>query len=199
MATTPIDLLDADELFMLGLQASGNGDSASAIGCFKLAVTRDERHAKAHWALAAEYAALKMPDRAAQHFARSVELDPQQPVARFQYGLLLLTSGDVPQAQAVWEPLDALSEGDPVRLFKQGLLLMVRDEFGQALTCLRAALAHSRLDPALGRDIEMTIGRIEQAQSTGADTSAAPATPATDSLESHLAFSAYRSGSDDTH
>jgi tetratricopeptide (TPR) repeat protein len=91
---TALDALDADELLMLGLRANavGGGDS---LGFFKLAVAHDPAHAKAHWALASEYASLRMPERAREHFARAVELDPAQPVARFQYGLLCLTQGDV--------------------------------------------------------------------------------------------------------
>lgn len=196
MTADPLDLLDANEFFMLGLQSSGNGDSGSAIGYFKLALSRDERHARAHWALAAEYAALKMPDRGTQHFARAVELDPHQPMARFQWGLLLLTSGEIDKAQSVWEPLDALDAHDPVRLFKQGLLLMVKDEFEQSLHTLRGALARPGLDPALARDVEMTISRVEQAQTSGADNLAGTSAPVSESLETHLAFSAYRSVSD---
>src|SRR5262245_58116607 len=175
MSTTPLDLLDADELFMLGLQSSVKGDSGSALGYFKLALSKSPSHAKAHWAIAAEYAALKMPERAAPHFASAVELDPNQSVARFQYGLLLLTGGQISQAEAVWEPLDSLAATDPVRLFKQGLLHMVRDEFDKALATLRDALAQPGIDAALGRDVEATIARIEAAQRDGV---AAPATPA---------------------
>ena len=205
MTAAPLELLDADELFMLGLQSGTAGDAGSAIGYLKLALAKSPSHAKAHWALAAEYAGLKMPDRAAQHFASALELDPTQPVARFQYGLLMLTSGQLGQAEAIWEPLGELDAQDPVRLFKDGLLHMVRDEFDAALASLRAALARPALDPALARDIEMTIGRIEQAQREGAapsgvgevtdrDAAGAPAV----SIESHLALSAYRTGGSDS-
>jgi Flp pilus assembly protein TadD len=196
-----LDILDADELFMLGMQSAAAGDSGSAIGYFKLALVKAPTHAQAHWAIAAEYASLKMPERAAEHFARAVELNPSQPLARFQYGLLMLTSGLVEQAQSIWEPLDELDPQDPVRLFKQGLLHMVRDEFDTALKLLRDALAQPSIDPALARDVEMAIGRIEQAQQAGpgSDAAAKPAAAAEDaasgvSLESHLALSAYRTG-----
>src|SRR5687767_8793798 len=99
MNAAPLELLDADELLMLALQASGGGDSAAAIAYLKLALSKAPSDARAHWAIAAEYAALKMPERAAQHFASSVELDPAQPVARFQYGLLMLTSGRIAEAE----------------------------------------------------------------------------------------------------
>jgi tetratricopeptide (TPR) repeat protein len=199
MNAAPLDLLEPDELLMLALQASGAGDSAAAIAYLKLALSKAPADARAHWAIAAEYAALKLPERAAQHFASAVELDPQQPVARFQYGLLMLTSGRIDEAQAIWEPLAALSPDDPVRLFKEGLLHMVRDEFDAALASLRAALAQPGLDPALGRDVEMTIGRIEEVQkgnAVQAPAAAMPAkeAPAGESVESHLALSAYRTG-----
>ncbi|HEV7913039.1 MAG TPA: hypothetical protein VGP22_04690 [Albitalea sp.] len=201
MNAAPLDALDADELFMLGLQSSTAGDSGSAVGYFKLALSKSASHAKAHWALAAEYAALKMPDRAALHFASAVELDPHLTVARFQYGLLMLTGGQVAQAESIWEPLGSLEPRDPIRLFKEGLLHMVRDEFDAALSSLRTALAHPSLDPALARDVEMTIGRIEAVQKTGAASSTAEAAPDRDasnapavSIESHLALSAYRTG-----
>ena len=68
MLATPLDQLDADELFLLGMRSSAAGDSASAIGYLKLALAQSNTNAKAHWALATEYAALQMPDRSAKHF-----------------------------------------------------------------------------------------------------------------------------------
>lgn len=203
MNAAPLDLLEPDELLMLALQASGRGDSASAIAYLKLTLSKAPSDARAHWAIAAEYASLNLPERAAEHFATSVELDPKQPVARFQYGLLMLTSGRLGEAESIWEPLAELSPTDPVRLFKEGLLHMVRDEFAPALSSLRAALAQPGIDAALGRDVEMTIARIEEAQKDlGAAASATDPTDAAaaaESVESHLALSAYRTGSSGTH
>jgi Flp pilus assembly protein TadD len=205
MTAAPLELLDADELFMLGLQSSTAGDSGSAIAYLKLTLSKAPSHAKAHWALGAEYAGLNMPDRAAEHFASAVELDPAQPVARFQYGLLMLTNGQLERAEAIWEPLEELQTNDPVRLFKEGLLHMVRDEFEAALSSLRAALAQPALDRTLARDVEMTIARIEQQPRPA---QAAPNGPASEpdvgvpvvSVESHLALSAYLTGgSDNSH
>jgi len=198
-----LDRLDADELFMLGLKASTAGDSGSALACLKLCIAKAPDHARAHWALAAEYAALRMPERATTHFARAVELDPAQPVARFQYGLLRLTSGDTAGAESIWAPLDALSEEDPVRRFKRGLLHMVRDQFHEALALIQAASDDPAVDPALRNDMQMIIARIESARTAGvagrcADPShtAPAATPAVEdrSVQSHLAFTAYASG-----
>lgn len=200
-----LDALDADELLTLGLRASAAGAAAEALGYFKLAVSRQHDHAKAHWALAAEYAALPMPERAREHFARAVELDPGQTVARFQYGLLCLTQADLVQAEAVWAPLDELHPEDPLRLFKQGLLDMVADRFDSALALIRRAMADASVDPALRRDMAMTIANIESAlQAAGATAQAplqdgpAPEEPGGDvTIESQLALSAYRIGGSD--
>ena len=99
----PLELLETDELLALGLRASAAGDAASALSFFKGALARHPRHAQAHWMLGAEYAALQLSDRAHEHLARAVELDPAQPVARFQLGLLRLTRGDVEGAQQTWQ------------------------------------------------------------------------------------------------
>lgn len=196
-----LDALDADELLMLGLRAEAEG-SGESLGFFKLAVARDPAHAKAHWALAAEYASLRMPDRAHEHFGRAVELDTQQPVARFQYGLLCLTQGDVAQAQALWQPLDRLDADNPIRLFKRGLLEMVGDRFDMALALIRRAMAHPGVDPALQRDMAMTIGNIEASVSCAASEAATPATTEGEEelpIESQLAISAYHGGGSGSH
>lgn len=199
----PLDVLDAQELFALGLRASTGGNSAAALAYLKRAVTKAPDHAQAHWALAAEYAALRMPDRAAEHFARTIAIAPDQPIARFQYGLLRLTSGDVAMATSLWAPLDTLPPDHPVRQFKQGLLHMVADEFEPALERIRAAASHPNVDPALRRDMEMTISRIETARAAPpTDATATPqpnAEPADVSAHSHLALSAYSSGGGRRH
>ncbi len=186
------DSLDAEELVMLGLRAAAEG--RESLGLFKLAVARDPSHAKAHWALAAEYAGLRMHERALDHFARAVELDPAQPVARFQYGLLCLTQGEIARARALWEPLDLLPAENPVRLFKQGLLEMVEDRFDGALELIRRAMESPGVDAALRGDMAMAVREIEAARAAGA--AAVASTPAAEEvpIESQLAISAYRDG-----
>lgn len=193
-----LNLLDANELFALGLRASAAGDGGPALAYLKLALSKAPGHAKAHWAIATEYAALGMMDRAAEHFARAVTLDPGQPVARFQYGLLHLSSGDAVQARALWAPLDELPADSPLRLFKDGLLHMAQDEFDQALALLEAGLAHPDVLGPLRRDMEMAVSRIRGVVQVSAQhgcTVAEPA-PADDEVlvQSHLALSAYATG-----
>jgi tetratricopeptide (TPR) repeat protein len=200
------DNLDADELLMLGLRASIEGAGGDALAYLKRAIEKRPDDAKAHWAIAAEYASLRMVDRARDHFARSLQVDPTPPVARFQYGLLMLTQGALQEARSIWLPLDALDAAHPVRLFKTGLLQMAEDQLDAALQSLQLALAAPGLDPALQRDI---LGMVQQIEATPrADAATAPSprpaalaaapdapTPAAAdevSVESQLALHAYR-------
>jgi tetratricopeptide (TPR) repeat protein len=198
--------LDAEELLMLGLRASAEGSGGDALTYLKRAIEKRPDDARAHWALAAEYASLRMPDRARDHFARSLEIDPAPPVARFQFGLLMLTQGDAAQAQAIWEPLDALGANDPVRIFKNGLLHMAGDRFDEALAEIRRAMAVPTVDPAMRRDMEMVVSNIETAQRNAAANAGTPVVsaetgksqPEEPSIESQLALHAYRGGVDDS-
>ena len=195
---SPLDVLDADELFMLGLRASAADDGPVALSCLKLAVARQPSHARAHWMLGAEYAALRMPERAGEHYARAVALDPVQPVARFQYGLLRLTCGDVDAAEAVW---CGLADRDPLRRFADGLLLLARGQSEEALPALHAAAADPTIPTVLRRDVETVIARIGGAHPADAP-AGVPATGPTSAddaaseaaalaVQSHLALSAY--------
>lgn len=201
---SPLDVLDADELFMLGLRASAADDGPAALSCLKLAVARQPSHARAHWMLGAEYAALRMPDRAGEHYARAVALDPAQPVARFQYGLLRLTCGEVDAAEDVWRGLADRSTDDPLRRFADGLLLLARGRSKEALPALQAAAADPATPPPLRHDVERVIARIEGAGPAGASAGVAPAGAASAddaageaaalAVQSHLALSAYGGG-----
>lgn len=188
-----VNVLDADELFALALRASAQGDDAAALGHLKLALGKNPRHARAHWAIAAEYASLGLPEQAAQHFAQAVALEPAQAVARFQYGLLQLTCGDVEQARAIWAPLDDGPAMEPLRLFKTGLLHMVHDEFDQALAHLQAGLADPDLQAPLRRDMEQVVARLQNSPQAASQAAPAPA-PMEGLAQGHLALSAYAAG-----
>lgn len=153
--------LDAEELFVLGVRASVAGDSATALNLFKQACERDARHAEAAWMLGAEYAQLGMIDRAKLAMQHALSVNETLQTARFQLGLLHLTSGEVALAEAIWLALGELDEGHPLRLFKEGMLQLAADDFRGALASLRRGAEVPNVDAALKRDMEMMIQQIE--------------------------------------
>ena len=94
--------------------------------------------------------------------ARSVELAPGYDIARFQLGLLELSSGDAAAADATLAPLaDTPSEAALV-LFARGLRHLARDELPAAAELLRGGIACNEEHPLVSRDMELIIAKIEE-------------------------------------
>lgn len=160
--TDTLSKLDQAELLQLGLNASAANDSASAIAYLKEAVSRPDGTSVAHYILGAEYAHIKMYDRAAGEMEAAIALDPALSIARFQLGLLWLTGGDAAKALAVFGPLAELPENDPLRLFGQGLSHLCRDEFAEARALLEAGIVLNTANPPLNGDMQNMIGEIDK-------------------------------------
>src|SRR5262245_28502601 len=129
MESASVERLDAEELLQLALKASGEKGHEQSITYLKRALELKPDEGRLHYMLAAEHAQMGLYDRAAEEMAKAVELDPSLVTAHFQVGLLHITSGRVAQAEAAWRPLDKLGEDHFLRLFKTGMLHLVRDEF----------------------------------------------------------------------
>lgn len=175
---------DVQQLTSLALAASARNDSEAAISHLKHAIAADGADAVPHFLLGAEYAQIGLVDRALEEFTRAVESNPNLHTARFQLGLLLLTSGRVDEAASAWQPLDALEERDPLRLFRDGMLRLVQDDFDAARVALAAGVESATGNPALAADMRKVIERIDAARGAEA---AAP-----DAAAGHVLVSAYR-------
>src|SRR4051812_18126235 len=136
MTAPSFSSLDQAELVQLALDATRNGDAGSALSYLKEAVTRPDATAIAHFLLGAEYAQLRMYDRALPEMESAVALDPSMGIARFQLGLLLLSSGDAARASEALQPLCELGTENALSHFGQGLIHLMRDEFEQTVQCL---------------------------------------------------------------
>ncbi len=102
-------------------------------------------------------AALRRYAEAREAMHRAIEIAPGYAIARFQVGLLELTSGEPAAAEATWAPLQVLPEDEPLRLFATGLNHLARDEFGAAIERLSQGIERNADNPALNRDMEMVI------------------------------------------
>ena len=106
-----------------------------------------------------DYAAARMAMR------RAVDLAPDYGIARFQLGLLLLTSGEPYAAQEAWGPLHGLAAEHYLRLFVEGLCHLIRDEFGRAIQSLEEGIARNAENPAMNRDMQLVIDEINRKRS----------------------------------
>ncbi len=99
--------------------------------------------------------------------AEAVAIAPAYAIARFQLGFLELTSGDAAAAVSTWGPLGQLPQGDPLRLFSQGLQHLARDEFETAIELLERGVAANTEIPALNGDMRLIIDKTNETRVQG--------------------------------
>ena len=190
MSNGTFAMLDQAELQQLALNASANNDSASAIAYMKEAVSRADATATAHYLLGAEYAQIKMYERAIGEMEAAVALDPTLSVARLQLGMLWLGANQPARAAEVLLPLEELGGSDPLNRFGAGLRHLVADDLAAAARCLAEGVALNTVNPALNNDMQSILRQIESTQAAGA-VAAPPADAAAADDSQHIMLSAY--------
>lgn len=195
------------ELLAIALDASRRDDAGHALAYLKEAAGRADATGQALFMLGSEYAQLGLVAEAKASMARAVELGPDFPLARFQLGMLHVTSGEVEAAKGAWAPLAVLRPPHPqayLAAFYRGMLHLVADEFDAAMQALGEGVALNHDNEPLNRDMRRVIDAIEHlpGREAKAPATVAPlATVARDVLggepeaePSHLFISAYKQG-----
>lgn len=175
----------------MALNASLTGDNATALACLEEAVFRPDSTAVAHFLLGAEYAQTKQYDRALFEFETAVAKDPNLIIARFQLGLLLLTSGDAQRSLEVLHPLLQLGSQSEFAFFAAGLIHLMRDEFSECVSALRQGMALNVSNHALNLDMQRIV--VEAEKALGIVPIDQPASGEAESTDaSHIFLSAYK-------
>ncbi len=134
-----------------------------------------DRDPRLHFLLGSLFAADRRYDEAAAAMRQSIVLAPDFDIARFQLGVLELSSGRPDAAELTWESLQELETRHPLRLFAGGLCCLSRDDFDGALRLLQEGIAvNSEWAPVNG-DMQKVIDEIlarSQAPSPDEPTSA---------------------------
>jgi tetratricopeptide (TPR) repeat protein len=162
--------LDAEELMHLGLQATQNNATDTALIYLKQSLELEPDDARTLHLLAANYAQIGMYERAKALFQRTVEIAPREYAAVFQLGLLHMTSGELEAAQAAWSRLDDAGAEHYLHKFKSGLLALARDDFATCIALLEEGMQANDVNAALTEDMR----KIKEAAAM-AMTSATPA------------------------
>ena len=160
----PYGSLTQTELLALALDALKRSDAGHALAYLKEAAVRPDVSVQALFMLASEYAQIGLVQEAKTHMARAVALGPDFPLARFQVGMLHVTTSEPEMAKAVWAPLAGLGDAHPhayLMAFHRGMRHLVDDEFDAAVQALGEGLAMNRVNEALNADMRRVIDAIE--------------------------------------
>ena len=93
-------------------------------------------------------------------FKKSIELNPDFHIARFQFGLFQLTSGESDNALKTWARLDGLPKEHYLRVFVIGLRHLIRDEIEDCIKVLERGIELNAENLPLNTDIEMLIEKV---------------------------------------
>lgn len=166
----PTDLCPDNALLQLTELAAG--DTRQGLRRTEALLATYAHDPRLHFLKGSLLAALQRYDEAAAPMQEAIEIAPGFHIARFQLGLLHLTSGSAERAAETWRPLSELDAADPLRLFAEGLQHMARDEFPEAERLLREGMARNQEHPALNNDMQMVLDQMrEQAPAPAEDAS----------------------------
>jgi tetratricopeptide (TPR) repeat protein len=174
------EVLNADELIHLALDATNRSLNGQAIEYLKRLLAIQPDNADAHYLLGAQQAQIGMFDRAVASMSRALEIRADLHAARFQLGLLLSTSGRIEEAQRVWQPLDSLGGEHFFVLFKTGVLHIARDEFEQGIGLLQRGIQVNGINAPLNDEMGTLIEHVRAMQGLPAPAQASDAASATD-------------------
>lgn len=152
------DKLDQDELLRLSLDAINGGRDPEALVMLKTLLERDPAHLQGIYLLAAQHAQLGLLARAEEGFRVVVQASSEFPTARFQLGLLLVTSGRGEEAHSILAPL--IGRGDALGAYARALCAAADDDKLGARRELETGLALPQELPTLAADMRRVCDRL---------------------------------------
>lgn len=117
--------------------------------------------ARLHFLLGSLLAGERRYGEAREAMATAVELAPGFAVARFQLGLLLLSSGDATAATAMLQPL--LGGPGYLSQFAAGLDHLMQDRFAEAAAALQGGIAQNDENAPMNQDMRLLAAEIARA------------------------------------
>ena len=158
---TDIARLDGEELLHLALLASRTGQHENTVLFLKRLLLDEPENARALYLLGAEHAQIGLYDRAKEEIARAIDIDPGLHAARFQLGLLYISSGQVTPGLEVLEPLCLTPGNEPYHSFARGLKFLVNDHFLECREVLERGIVANTTNEPLNDDMRKILDAIK--------------------------------------
>lgn len=133
-----------------------NGDTESALTHLKTALAAEPENELVLGMLASVYAQLGMDERATEFFEKILAVNPANPLARFQLGLLVFQRGQPEQALAIWQASEP-PQGDFMIRFYSGLALAQLGRSEEARTLFLAAREHVPSDHPVRAEVDKLL------------------------------------------
>lgn len=187
--------LDAEEFIHLAIQAMRKGRDDNALEFLQRASQRDPGNGNPHHLRGAILASRGEPAKAVEAMTQALTLNPDLVGARLQLGLLHFTSGQVAEAQSVWQAFDDLDERHPLRLFRAGMLHLAKNELAECVSNLELAISLCSV-ASINNDMQRVIDKVRPLLST--TRTPAVTDPLAQDTAQHVMLSRYGATLDDS-
>lgn len=138
--------------------AAKSGDFEQAILQLKSILAKASGNEVAWGMLAATYAQIGMTERALDGYARVLEINPDNTLARFQLGLTLLMASRPQEALDAWQR--CLTDDDFMAHFHSGLALLQLGKPAEAQPLLRTAAQRAPKGHPLQPEIQRLLASV---------------------------------------
>jgi tetratricopeptide (TPR) repeat protein len=142
------------------LAASAQNECETALRLYAQAIREEAASAVPHFLMGGELAQLGRIAEAEAAYANALLLAPTVTIIRFELGALQFTSARAAVALLTWQPLLALPDTEPLKLFVRGYAALAQDDFDQALRCFKEGIAANQVNAPLNGNIQLLIDEI---------------------------------------
>ncbi|MEP1422301.1 MAG: hypothetical protein ABJK59_11080 [Erythrobacter sp.] len=149
---------DADLEQLVATLAAPDSDDLTPIDTLLRQFPEDPR---LHFMRGSVLAGMSDNIRAHASLSQAVEIAPDYAIARYQLGFFELTSGEADQALATWGPLLRAPKDNYLRVFVEGLVHVIRDEFGKAFAKFEQGIALNQENLPMNGDIELLMRELK--------------------------------------
>lgn len=153
--STPGSSSVEDEL-SLAASSLRAGEPETALTHLKSAVAAEPSNEIALGMLGSVYVELGMADRAAEFFDKVLAINPANPLARFQSGLLAFDRGELERALKIWKAQEPPQDDFMIR-FYSGLALAQLGRADEARALYRAAQKNVPADHPVRTELEKLL------------------------------------------
>jgi Flp pilus assembly protein TadD len=142
------------------LEGAGRGDP-SGLAQVEAGIARYGRDARLYFLKGSLLASQQMYQDAQAAMMRALQISPEYWIARFQLGLLQMTSGDADGARETWSRLQDLPEGHYIKTMARGLEALIDDDFAAATSLLEQGVAANTEMPPINNDMQIVLASLK--------------------------------------
>ena len=156
---------DSDIEKLVAALSSPDGDDLAPIDGLLLQYPDDPR---LHFMRGSVLAGHSDHIKAHEALSKAVEIAPDYAIARYQLGFFELTSGEADKALATWGPLLRAPKDNYLRVFVEGMVHVIRDEFPDAFAKFEKGIKLNQENLPMNGDIELLMRELKAKMDAGA-------------------------------